>query len=204
MHFSIMPTLTLALFGGLAAASCCKDGLGYCGYGLLNKGNYYGEIQTALERAGYPVDPDHFSSFVVWATAEMEDRGIATIAVDLLDVTLRTPVDLVFMNGGRVVLLCYLRYHPNVQIFFCGSCPPVLRLESHCRFVPLTSSRGNHLPSFLQILNSCPPRGKCIVIFSAANAFSSLSSLSPSVRLLRVSEIENSMSLSPCCEVVCA
>ncbi|EOA85454.1 hypothetical protein ACJQWK_06599 [Exserohilum turcicum] len=59
MHFSIMHALTLALFGGLVTADCCKNGLDYCGYGLLNKGNYYGEIQTALERAGLPVDPDH-------------------------------------------------------------------------------------------------------------------------------------------------
>lgn len=38
MHFSIIPALTLAFFGGLAAADCCKTGLDYCGSGLLNKG----------------------------------------------------------------------------------------------------------------------------------------------------------------------
>lgn len=38
MHFSIMHALTLALFGGLVTADCCKNGLDYCGYGLLNKG----------------------------------------------------------------------------------------------------------------------------------------------------------------------
>lgn len=38
MHFSIVPALTLALFGGLITADCCKNGLDYCGYGLLNKG----------------------------------------------------------------------------------------------------------------------------------------------------------------------
>ncbi|KAK1919203.1 hypothetical protein P3342_008927 [Pyrenophora teres f. teres] len=59
MRFSILPAFTLTLLGGLVAADCCKKGLTYCGRGLLNKGNYYGEITTALKNANQPTDPDH-------------------------------------------------------------------------------------------------------------------------------------------------
>jgi hypothetical protein len=38
MHLPAIAALTLALFGGLTAAKCCKNGLDYCGSGLLNKG----------------------------------------------------------------------------------------------------------------------------------------------------------------------
>lgn len=40
MQLHAFTTLTLALFGGLAAAKCCKEGLDYCGTGLLNKGTF--------------------------------------------------------------------------------------------------------------------------------------------------------------------
>ncbi|EDU42333.1 hypothetical protein PtrSN002B_007841 [Pyrenophora tritici-repentis] len=59
MRFSILPVLTLTLLGGLVAADCCKKGITYCGRGLLNKGNYYGEITTGLSNANQPNDADH-------------------------------------------------------------------------------------------------------------------------------------------------
>lgn len=38
MQFSVMPILALAFFGSMVSADCCKNGLNYCGSGLLNKG----------------------------------------------------------------------------------------------------------------------------------------------------------------------
>lgn len=62
MRFSIIPGLTLALFGKHISADCCKNGLDYCGYGLLAKGwtlhivvsqkfydaNYFSSTQQAI------------------------------------------------------------------------------------------------------------------------------------------------------------
>ncbi|KAH7406361.1 hypothetical protein DE146DRAFT_609054 [Phaeosphaeria sp. MPI-PUGE-AT-0046c] len=59
MRFFTFHALCLATLGGLTAAKCCKNGINYCGSGLLNKGNYYGEITTALNNAGLPNDSDH-------------------------------------------------------------------------------------------------------------------------------------------------
>ncbi|KAI4281354.1 MAG: hypothetical protein L6R38_003749 [Xanthoria sp. 2 TBL-2021] len=54
-------TAGLSAFTGLVAASSCENGLKYCGYNLLHKGNYYNEIVAELQKNGQGVDPDHVS-----------------------------------------------------------------------------------------------------------------------------------------------
>ncbi|KAL8661803.1 MAG: hypothetical protein Q9168_008348, partial [Polycauliona sp. 1 TL-2023] len=45
----------------LVTADNCRNGLSYCGSGLLKKGNYYNEIVAELQRNRQGVDPAHVS-----------------------------------------------------------------------------------------------------------------------------------------------
>ncbi|KAF7712261.1 Uncharacterized protein PECH_003754 [Penicillium ucsense] len=47
---------------GLALASNCQYQLDYCGYNLLNRGNYYDDIYNELQRSGQPTDKAHIEN----------------------------------------------------------------------------------------------------------------------------------------------
>ncbi|KAF2185330.1 hypothetical protein K469DRAFT_665630 [Zopfia rhizophila CBS 207.26] len=56
---TILTALALGLTTPLALAKNCNGSLHYCGRGLLNKGNYYDQIVTALSEKGQTVDDIH-------------------------------------------------------------------------------------------------------------------------------------------------
>ncbi|KAL8998615.1 MAG: hypothetical protein Q9169_002366 [Polycauliona sp. 2 TL-2023] len=61
VKLALVITAGLSAFTGLVTASNCNNGIKYCGYNLLNKGNYYNEIVAELQKNGQGVDPDHVS-----------------------------------------------------------------------------------------------------------------------------------------------
>ncbi|KAF3384543.1 hypothetical protein F1880_002347 [Penicillium rolfsii] len=59
----------------LAAASLpfsladnCTPHIQYCGFNLLEKGNYFAQINTALSAANQPTDQAHVNSGLFWCT----------------------------------------------------------------------------------------------------------------------------------------
>ncbi|KAJ9205078.1 hypothetical protein DTO164E3_1701 [Paecilomyces variotii] len=59
VKIAVIPLAALAAFAPLVAANNCKTGLNYCGYNLLNIGNYGAQINEALENAHQPTDDAH-------------------------------------------------------------------------------------------------------------------------------------------------
>ncbi|KAJ6459270.1 hypothetical protein C8R45DRAFT_879847 [Mycena sanguinolenta] len=49
---SFFALVALASLAGIALADNCTPGLDYCGYSLISKGNYQGQIDQALLCAG--------------------------------------------------------------------------------------------------------------------------------------------------------
>ncbi|KAL5354949.1 hypothetical protein BJX96DRAFT_170205 [Aspergillus floccosus] len=49
----------LSVVAPFAAADNCKTGLNYCGYNLLNIGNYAAQVNGALQAANQPTDYGH-------------------------------------------------------------------------------------------------------------------------------------------------
>ncbi|KAI1078638.1 hypothetical protein F5B20DRAFT_581993 [Whalleya microplaca] len=48
-----------ASLSAVAIADNCVDGIYYCGYNLLKKGNYFQDIYNSLSNAGQPHDDAH-------------------------------------------------------------------------------------------------------------------------------------------------
>ncbi|KAL8940230.1 MAG: hypothetical protein Q9211_002377 [Gyalolechia sp. 1 TL-2023] len=59
VKLAVLFAVGLSALTSLVVADNCKGGLAYCGYGLLNKGNYYNEIVAELQENGQGVDPKH-------------------------------------------------------------------------------------------------------------------------------------------------
>ncbi|RHZ61386.1 hypothetical protein CDV55_103002 [Aspergillus turcosus] len=59
VKIAILPLTVLAALAPFAAANNCKTGLNYCGYNLLNIGNYGAQVNGALQAAGQPTDDAH-------------------------------------------------------------------------------------------------------------------------------------------------
>ena len=53
------PTVILlalaAVFSTMVESKACKEGLDYCGFNLLRRGDYRSEIEAELKKAGLPV-----------------------------------------------------------------------------------------------------------------------------------------------------
>ncbi|KAJ2897437.1 hypothetical protein MKZ38_004668 [Zalerion maritima] len=62
VHASVFVLAAISAFTGLAAADWCTNGLDYCGYNLLNKGNYYQDIVDELGANGKSTAPDWISN----------------------------------------------------------------------------------------------------------------------------------------------
>ncbi|EAW13739.1 uncharacterized protein ACLA_044590 [Aspergillus clavatus NRRL 1] len=56
---AILPLTLLAALAPFAAADNCKTGLNYCGYNLLNIGNYGAQVNEALVAAHQSTDDGH-------------------------------------------------------------------------------------------------------------------------------------------------
>ncbi|KAB8231656.1 hypothetical protein ETB97_012176 [Aspergillus alliaceus] len=56
---ALLPLTLLAALVPFAAARNCKTGLNYCGWNLLNIGNYGAQVNGALGAAGQPTDDGH-------------------------------------------------------------------------------------------------------------------------------------------------
>ncbi|KAI4147775.1 MAG: hypothetical protein L6R39_003009 [Caloplaca ligustica] len=61
VKLAVLFTAGLSVLTSLVVADNCKNGIEYCGYNLLNKGNYYNEIVAELQKNGQGVDPAHVS-----------------------------------------------------------------------------------------------------------------------------------------------
>ncbi|GAD92340.1 conserved hypothetical protein [Paecilomyces variotii No. 5] len=55
----VLSFAVVAALSPLALARNCKTGLNYCGYNLLNIGNYGAQVNEGLEAAGEPTDNGH-------------------------------------------------------------------------------------------------------------------------------------------------
>ncbi|EAW15144.1 uncharacterized protein ACLA_058010 [Aspergillus clavatus NRRL 1] len=56
---ALLPLALLAALAPFATARNCKTGLNYCGWNLLNIGNYGAQVNGALEASGQPTDDGH-------------------------------------------------------------------------------------------------------------------------------------------------
>ncbi|KAF1953478.1 hypothetical protein CC80DRAFT_494390 [Byssothecium circinans] len=54
----ILSTVILSFAAGIVADNC-KTGFNYCGWDLMNTGNYRDTIIAELQRVGTPADPNH-------------------------------------------------------------------------------------------------------------------------------------------------
>ncbi|KAL1870364.1 hypothetical protein Plec18167_007498 [Paecilomyces lecythidis] len=59
VKLSVLSFAVVAVITPLAVANNCKTGLNYCGYNLLNIGNYGPQVNQALEAANEPTDNGH-------------------------------------------------------------------------------------------------------------------------------------------------
>ncbi|OAA42281.1 hypothetical protein NOR_05130 [Metarhizium rileyi] len=61
VNFATVSLAALATLVPLAVADNCQNGLLYCGYNLLKRGNYYTQINEALLSNGQPTDSNHIN-----------------------------------------------------------------------------------------------------------------------------------------------
>ncbi|KAK8112927.1 hypothetical protein PG984_013453 [Apiospora sp. TS-2023a] len=64
VRIDILTTAFVAALCGSVMADNCKNGIDYCGRGLLKKGNYYADIIRALEDAHQSTDQAHVEDSV--------------------------------------------------------------------------------------------------------------------------------------------
>ncbi|KAK8000985.1 hypothetical protein PG991_013207 [Apiospora marii] len=64
VRFDIVTAAVVAALCGSVVADNCKNGIDYCGRGLLRKGNYYDDIIRSLNRAGQKSDQEHVNDSV--------------------------------------------------------------------------------------------------------------------------------------------
>ncbi|PHH89569.1 hypothetical protein CDD83_5760 [Cordyceps sp. RAO-2017] len=62
VQLATLPVAVVAILIPLAAAGNCLPGRNYCGYNLLKKGNYFSQIDSALEGARKPRDSAHIKN----------------------------------------------------------------------------------------------------------------------------------------------
>ncbi|PYI00005.1 hypothetical protein BO71DRAFT_393979 [Aspergillus ellipticus CBS 707.79] len=56
---AVIPLAVVAALVPFVAANNCKTNLNYCGYNLLNIGNYGSQVNGALQAANQPTDDSH-------------------------------------------------------------------------------------------------------------------------------------------------
>ncbi|KAI1132449.1 hypothetical protein F5Y10DRAFT_261158 [Nemania abortiva] len=59
-----------ATLSKVVTAANCGHGYYYCGFNLLDKGDYYEDIIRALQEAGQPTDEDHVTNSVFYCKGD--------------------------------------------------------------------------------------------------------------------------------------
>ncbi|GAD93784.1 conserved hypothetical protein [Paecilomyces variotii No. 5] len=56
---AVLAVAVISTLAPMVVADNCKTGLNYCGYNLLNIGNYGPQVNQALSNANQPIDDAH-------------------------------------------------------------------------------------------------------------------------------------------------
>ncbi|KAF2733676.1 hypothetical protein EJ04DRAFT_513050 [Polyplosphaeria fusca] len=90
----------LAFLGGVAEAHNCKQNVYYCGYNLLNKGNYYETICSTLKSAGKPQDDAHIN-YALFVCTEKREIFATRLLATWASVMIRGPERVIIASNRR-------------------------------------------------------------------------------------------------------
>ncbi|KAF3384548.1 hypothetical protein F1880_002346 [Penicillium rolfsii] len=79
VKFNLIPVTVMATSLAVALASNCQYSLNYCGYNLLNRGNYYNDIYNELKRSGQPTDAAHIENSLFYCAGGIDVGAITFV-----------------------------------------------------------------------------------------------------------------------------
>ncbi|KAK5991938.1 hypothetical protein PT974_05328 [Cladobotryum mycophilum] len=62
VQLTTVSIVAVAIMAPFVAADNCRNGINYCGWNLLKKGNYYSQIISALSNAHESTDSNHVNN----------------------------------------------------------------------------------------------------------------------------------------------